>query len=225
MACRCRIHPCDLRASSSRLRASDTLMSRYIADSRPQVLVFAGSTRADSLNKKLARAAAEALERTGVAVTQADLRDYPMPLYEGDLEAASGLPAHAKAFKELLRSDDAFVIASPEYNGSFPALVKNVIDWASRPEPGEKSLAVFRGKTAALVSASPGPGGGVRGLRHLRELLEMIGVTVVATQITVPRAGDAFDSAGRLVRAHDIDAVAKVASDLAVVLAGQAAVA
>jgi chromate reductase len=212
-------------ASSGDLNASDTLMSRYLIDDRPRVLVFAGSTRADSFNRKLARATAEALVRTGVEVTVADLRDYPMPLYDGDREAAGGIPPLAKAFKELLRSHDAFAIASPEYNGSFPALVKNVIDWASRPEPGEKSLAVFRGKTAALVSASPGPGGGVRGLRHLRELLEMIGVTVIATQVTVPRAGDAFDSDGRLVRQADFDAIAKVPSDLSAAVTGQASAA
>ena len=200
-------------------------MSRYIDNGRPRVLVFAGSTRTDSLNKKLARATAEALERTGVEVTFADLRDYPMPIYDGDLEAAEGLPPRAKAFKELLRSHDAFVIASPEYNGSFPALVKNVIDWASRPEPGEKSLAVFRGKTAALVSASPGPGGGQRGLRHLRELLEMIGVTVIAAQVTVPRAGEALDADGRLVRPGDIDAIGRIASDLAVAAQGRPATA
>jgi NAD(P)H-dependent FMN reductase len=158
-------------------------------------------------------------------VTFADLRDYPMPLYDGDQEASEGIPPIAKAFKELLRSHDAFVIASPEYNGSFPALVKNVIDWASRPEPGEKSLEVFRGKTAALVSASPGPGGGVRGLRHLRELLDMIGVNVIPTQVTVSRAGEAFDAEGRLVRPGDVDAIDRLASDLAAAAVGQSAAA
>jgi len=125
-----------------------------------RVLVFAGSIRADSYHRKLAQAAAAGLRSAGVETTFADLKDYPMPLYDGDVEAAQGLPERAKAFKELLQSHDAFAIASPEYNGSFPALVKNVIDWASRPEPGEKPLAAFRGKTAAILSASPGPGGG-----------------------------------------------------------------
>jgi chromate reductase, NAD(P)H dehydrogenase (quinone) len=189
-------------------------MSRYPANGRPRILVFAGSTRTDSFNKKLARATAEALQRTGVEATLVDLRDYPMPIYDGDLETAEGIPPRAKAFKELLRSHDAFAIASPEYNGSFPALVKNVIDWASRPEPGEKPLDAFRGKTAALVSASPGGGGGQRALRHLRELLETIGVTVIATQVTIPRASEAFDSDGRLVRSADVEAVNRLASDV-----------
>ena len=186
-------------------------MSRYLADDRPRILVFAGSTRTDSHNRKLARTTAEALEQTGVKVTLA--------------EAAGGLPARAKAFKELLRAHDAFVIATPEYNGSFPALVKNVIDWASRPEPGEKHLEVFRGKIAALVSTSPGPGGGQRVLRHLRELLEMIGVTVISAKAAIPKAGGAFDAEGRLVQQADIDAVARVASDLAVTLEVQPAAA
>src|SRR5205823_13281178 len=108
-------------ASWKDLTASDTLMSRYL-DDRPRILVFAGSTRTDSHNRKLARTTAEALEQTGVKVTLADLRDYPMPFYNGDEEAAGGLPPRAKAFKELLRAHDAFVIATPEYNRSFPAL-------------------------------------------------------------------------------------------------------
>ncbi len=112
----------------------------------------------------------------------------------------------------------------PIYDG-FPALVKNVIDWASRPEPGEKHLEAFRGKTAALLSASPGPGGGQRGLRHLRELLQMIGVTVLGSQVTVPRAIDAFDAEGRLLRPADIDAVARLVEDVGQAVTSSAAAA
>jgi NAD(P)H-dependent FMN reductase len=130
-----------------------------------------------------------------------------MPLYDGDLEAAQGMPPGAKAFKELVRGQAGLVIASPEYNGSFSALLKNTIDWISRPEAGEGPLAVLRGKTAALLSASPGPGGGQRGLRHLRELLERIGVQVAPSQVTVARAMEAFDGEGRLVRREDGEAV------------------
>src|SRR5438270_7211457 len=148
-------------------------MSRLNGDHmKPKILSFAGSTRQDSLHRRLALEAAHALQAAGAEVTFADLRDYQMPLYDGDLESAQGLPAAAKAFKELLRQHDGLVIASPEYNGSFTALLKNAIDWSSRPEAGEPPLAAFRGKQAAILSASPGPGGGSRGLRHLRELLE-----------------------------------------------------
>jgi NAD(P)H-dependent FMN reductase len=180
-----------------------------------KALVFAGSTRSGSLHRKLAAAAAAELEHRGFDVTLADLRDYPMPLYDGDLETASGIPESARAFRKLLENHDLFVIASPEYNGSFPALIKNVVDWTTRPAPGERPASAFRGKTAALLSASPGPGGGRRGLRHLRELLEMIGVEVAPADVAIPRAHEAFDAEGRLVRPADAQAVAAMAEELA----------
>lgn len=185
---------------------------------KTQVLVFAGSTRAGSFNRRLARAALTALESAGIGTTYVDLRDYPMPLYDGDLEAAHGLPEAAKAFKRLLFDHDGFVVASPEYNGSFSALLKNTIDWVSRPEPGEKHLAAFRGKLAAILSTSPGPGGGLRGLRHLRELLEMIGVNVLPDQLAIPHAAGAFDAAGHLVRPADVQALHRLAEELALLL-------
>ena len=180
----------------------------------PKILVFAGSTRTGSLHRKLAALAADELRRAGVDVTLADLREYPMPLYDGDAEAAQGVPENVRRFKELVRSHDALVIASPEYNGSFSALVKNTIDWISRPAAGEPPLAVFRGKPAALLSASPGPGAGKRGLRHLRELLEMIGMKVVPAQVAVARASEAFDEAGNLIRPEDQEAVRSLVEEL-----------
>jgi len=180
----------------------------------PQVLVFAGSTRTGSFNRKLAQLVAGELRNAGMAMTLADLRDYPMPLYDGDTEAAQGLPDAARRFKELVREHDALAIASPEYNGSFSALVKNTIDWISRPAPGEPPLAVLRGKVAALASASPGPGAGKRGLRHLRELLEMIGMKVVPAQVAVARASQAFDESGNLVRPEDQAAVRQLVEEL-----------
>jgi chromate reductase, NAD(P)H dehydrogenase (quinone) len=178
-----------------------------------RALVFAGSTRTDSLNRKLARAAAEELKRRGLDVTFADLKDYPMPLYEGDLETASGIPENARAFRKLLELNELFVIASPEYNGSFPALLKNVVDWTSRPGPGERPAAAYRGKQAILLATSPGPGGGRRGLKHLRELLEMIGVTVVA-EVPVAKGFESFDAEGRLARLEDVAALRAVADGL-----------
>src|SRR5579872_756529 len=180
-----------------------------------KVLVFAGSTRADSLNKKLARAAVEALRDAGIETTLADLSDYPMPLYDGDVEAAQGMPANAQAFKELVRRHNAVAIASPEYNGSFPAVVKNTIDWISRPLAGEPRLAAFAGKKAMLLSASPGPGGGKRGMRHLRELLEMIGVSVTPAQVSLSKAGEAFGATGELLRAEDREQLRNAAAELA----------
>jgi chromate reductase, NAD(P)H dehydrogenase (quinone) len=182
---------------------------------RPKILVLAGSQRQDSVNRKLARQTVEMLRGAGVDATLADLRDFPMPIYDGDLEAGEGLPPAAKALKELARRHDGFAIASPEYNGSFPALLKNVLDWISRPEPGERTLEVFRGKVAAILSASPGPGGGKRGLRHLRELLEMMNVSVVPRELAIARSAGAFDAAGRLTRAEDLLGLRELAAALA----------
>ncbi len=183
-----------------------------------RALVIAASTRTDSLNKRLAQFAASALEQQGVEVTLADLRDFPMPLYDGDLEAAEGLPPAAHDLKSLVRQHDALVIASPEYNGSFPAVLKNTLDWLSRPESGERPGAAFRGKTAWIMSASPGAGGGRRGLRHLRDVLQNLGMSVHTVEISVPRAHDAFDQQGRLldpVLAQQLTEVARDLSQLA----------
>jgi chromate reductase len=185
------------------------------ATHHPKILVLAGSARLDSIHRRLARQTVEALRDAGVEATLADLRDFPMPIYDGDLEAGQGLPTAAKALKELARRHDGFAIASPEYNGSFPALLKNALDWISRPEPGERPLEVFRGKVTAILSASPGPGGGQRVLRHLRELLEMMSVTVIPEQLSVARANAAFDAAGRLVREEDLAGLQNLATALA----------
>src|ERR1051326_1001008 len=133
----------------------------------PKILVLAGSTRLASTNRLLARDAAEALRNAGMDAIFADLRDYAMPLYDGDLEAETGLPPAARTLKDLARESDGFAVASPEYNGSHSAVLKNASDWISRPEPGEGPVAVFRGKPAAILAASPGAGGGRRVLKQL----------------------------------------------------------
>jgi len=179
-----------------------------------RVLVLVGSTRQGSTNRLLARNAAESMRNAGLEAVLADLRDYPMPLYDGDLEAASGLPPAAKTLKDLARESDAFAVASPEYNGSYSAVLKNAIDWISRPEPGDGPLQVFRGKPAAILSASPGPGGGRRVLKHLRELLEGMRMTVVPHQVSIGHSGEAFDAAGRLVRPADIESLRVLTADL-----------
>jgi NAD(P)H-dependent FMN reductase len=179
-----------------------------------KILVFAGSTRTGSFNRKLVRAATESLENAGLEVTLAELGEYPMPIYDGDLETAQGLPEGARKFKDLLATHDGFLLASPEYNGFFPAVVKNLIDWVSRPQRGEKPGAALRGKVAALASASPAPSGGVRGLRSLRELLGNLAVTVIPEQVTIPKAFEAFDAEGRLARREDKEALDRLAADL-----------
>ncbi|MBN8549101.1 MAG: NAD(P)H-dependent oxidoreductase, partial [Deltaproteobacteria bacterium] len=133
-----------------------------------KILAFSGALRAESFNHKLLLVAVQGAKDAGADVTVISLRDYPMPLYDQEIEDATGIPEHAKRFKELMKSHHGFLIASPEYNSSVTAVLKNSLDWASRMEDGEKELAAFSGKVAGLISASPGSLGGLRGLAHLR---------------------------------------------------------
>jgi NAD(P)H-dependent FMN reductase len=161
-----------------------------------KIFALAGSTRKDSFNKKLLDVAANAARAAGAEVTVVHLDDYQMPLYDGDLEADSGLPERAAALKQMMAESHAFLIASPEYNASMSAVLKNAIDWASRPGAVEGS--VFQGKPAALLSASPGALGGLRGLNHLRDILGNLGVLVLAQQQALPKAHEAFAEDGTL---------------------------
>jgi chromate reductase, NAD(P)H dehydrogenase (quinone) len=164
-----------------------------------KIVALAGSTRSGSFNKKLIALAADAARAEGADVTVVDLRDLALPLFDEDLEAASGLPAGAKKFKTLLRESDGFIIASPEYNSSITPVLKNAVDWASRAESeGEPPLAAYRGKVAALCSASPGALGGIRGLVTLRSILGNIGVVVLPDQVCISAAHEAFDDSGKL---------------------------
>lgn len=163
-----------------------------------RILVFAGSTREASFNKRLARLAARRLDTLGAKATFIDLRDYPLPIYEGDLEAEHGLPENTLALRKLLAEHRGLLIASPEYNGFITPLIKNTIDWISRPHEGESGLKLFEGRVAALLSASPGALGGIRSLALMRQLLSNIGVTVLPNQLAVAKAGDAFDNHGTL---------------------------
>ncbi|WP_211198083.1 NADPH-dependent FMN reductase [Permianibacter fluminis] len=164
-----------------------------------KVLVFAGSARRDSLNKKLARLAAEAARKAGAEVTYIDLNDYPMPVYHGDDEAASGIPDNGKKLKALFKSHQALIIASPENNSSVSSLLKNTIDWLSRPDGSESGMVPFKDKTALLMGASPGPFGGVRGLNHLRDIVSRLGVLTWPDMMTVTNADTAFDDSGAFV--------------------------
>jgi NAD(P)H-dependent FMN reductase len=176
----------------------------------PRILAFAGSTREESFNKKLIRIAAAAAQATLI-----DLRDFPMPLYDGDLESKEGLPPHAKRFKQVLLVHEGLLIASPEYNSSISGVLKNAIDWASRAEPGEAPLAAFAGKVAALLSASPGALGGLRGLVQLRSILGNIKVLVLPDQVAISKANEAFTPEGALKDAKQQASVEKLARSLA----------
>ncbi len=165
-----------------------------------RLLFIAGSTRQQSFNAKLARLGATIAEANGVAATFADLGDYPMPLYNGDLEAAEGPPDNARKLKALMALHTGVFIASPEYNASITPVLKNTLDWISRVKDGEHSdIDVFRTRMFAIGAASPGGTGGIRGLNILRLTLELgFGALVLPDQVMVPRASSAFDENGHL---------------------------
>jgi len=164
-----------------------------------KILFLAGSARKQSINKKLALLAAKMAEVSGAEVTVVDLKDYEMPLYNGDMEKEQGIPDNVKRLKQVFIEHDGFFIASPEYNSSYSALLKNTIDWMSRPhKENEAPLVAYKGKVAALGAISPGALGGLRGLVPLRMLLGNIGVMVIPSQIAIGAGFKAFDSEGKL---------------------------
>ncbi len=165
-----------------------------------RLLFFAGSSRTASHNKKLAHLGAKIADANGIPSTFADLGDYPMPMYNGDLEAAEGPPENARKFKALMQAHSGIFIASPEYNASITPLLKNALDWISHTrDEGEAPMQVFTTRVFALGSASPGGMGGLRSLITVRTVLELgLGALVLPDQFAVPRAAEAFDDQGHL---------------------------
>jgi chromate reductase, NAD(P)H dehydrogenase (quinone) len=159
----------------------------------PRILAFSGSARRESLNKKLLAAVVEAARGAGAEVTVIDFNELPLPIYHGDLEDAEGMPANAQKLVESILQHDALLIASPEYNSQMTPLLKNAIDWCTRADENP-----FKGKVAAVVSASPGMFGGVRSMTLVRQLLTHLGCHVVPTQCVLPHADKAFDEHGAL---------------------------
>jgi NAD(P)H-dependent FMN reductase len=185
--------------------------------SEPRLLFFAGSVRKNSHNKRLARLAAQIAEANNISSTFIDLADYPMPLYDGDLEAASGQPENAHKLKSLMQAHTGIFIVSPEYNAAFTPLLKNTLDWVSHVrDEGEAPLEVYRTRVFALAAASPGGTGGLRGLSLLRLVLETgIGALVLPDQFLLPRAVDAFDEHGHLKNKDQQEQLKKVIQKLA----------
>jgi len=179
-----------------------------------RILAFAGSTRTDSWNKKVIRIGVDAAHQAGALVTLIDLRDYALPLYDGDLEAKEGLPENAKKLKALFLGHQGLLISSPEYNSSISGVLKNAIDWVSRSAPGEAALACYAGKVAGLMAASPGALGGLRALVHLRAILGNIKVLVVPEQFALVRAHEAFNPDGSLKDPKHLASVEGVARAL-----------
>lgn len=163
-----------------------------------RVLAFAGSTRVESANKKLVVEAANMAASLGGHITFIDLKDYPLPFYDADLEEREGMPENAKRLRQLFLQSDLILIASPDYNHSVSGILKNTLDWISRNEKAERSREAYQDKIIAIMSASPGKGGGAKGLNHLRDILLDQRAIIMTQQVCIPDAYQAFDEMGKL---------------------------
>lgn len=173
-----------------------------------KILVIPGSLRTGSINVRLAAAAVDAFAQADVDVVRLSLGDYPLPIYDGDLESTSGVPDRAVALKRMIGAHDGVLIVTPEYNSSLPPLLKNAIDWVTRvKDPHETQGEVFRGRPFALASASGGKLGGSRCLAALRLILSGCRATVIPNQLALSFAADAYDESDRLKHPADSDAL------------------
>lgn len=179
----------------------------------PKLLVFAGSTRQASFNRKLAHAAADLARAAGAEVTLIELADFDIPIYNADLEA-KGTPPDVIKLKQIMFEHPAWIICSPEYNGSYTALLKNTIDWASSPvkaDPAwQNGLKAFAGKVVGVLSASPGALGGLRSQGHLVPLLLNLQCWVAPKAFALGKAGEAFDAEGKLANEFHVKQVQAV---------------
>lgn len=183
-----------------------------------KVLAFAGSLRKDSWNKKLVAVGAQALQDAGVEVTLIDLAEYPAPLFDEDLEAASGMPESMGTFRSLVQAHDGYLISTPEYNGAVPSALVNAFHWMSRPIPGVGPHGAYFGKPVALMATSPGKLGGIRVLPRLRDMLGDLGIAAVSGVVSIPMAHEAFNAEGKLVAANQNEQVQAMAKRLAFAL-------
>lgn len=166
---------------------------------KPKILAFAGSLRNESTNKKTLAISVRGAAAAGADVELIDLKNFPLPIYDGDIESDTGLPENAVKLQHSMLAADGFLIASPEYNSSVSGALKNMIDWTSRPSGEHKAGACYLNKAAVLMSASPGMLGGLRGLFDIRKILSTMGVIVLPSQIAVGQSHSAFDENGELV--------------------------
>jgi NAD(P)H-dependent FMN reductase len=180
-----------------------------------KILVIPGSLRTGSLNAKLAAAAVDELVRAEASVTRLSLGDFPLPIYDGDLESKSGVPKHAVNLKRMIGSHDGVLLVTPEYNSSLPALLKNAIDWVSRVQDVHETKGqVFRERPFAIAAASAGRLGGTRCLAALRLILSACRATVIPNQLALSFADQAYDEMDRLTHPADIEALKAMARQL-----------
>jgi NAD(P)H-dependent FMN reductase len=165
-----------------------------------QTLTFSGSLRQGSFNSKLVKFSATKIESMGIQNLTLEINAFPMPLFNEDDETENSAPESASLLREHFAESDLLLIASPEYNGSLTAVLKNTIDWLSRPSASKdnQTLSAFDGKVVLLLSASPGGLGGMRGLAHLRDILSNLGAIVLPGSVSISAAHNAFDEKGAL---------------------------
>jgi chromate reductase, NAD(P)H dehydrogenase (quinone) len=183
--------------------------------SAPRILVIPGSLRTGSHNAKLAAVAAHAFAQAGVDVTRISLEDFPLPIYDGDVQAKSGVPVNAVNLKRMIGTHHGVLIVTPEYNASIPPLLKNAIDWVSRvQDPHETRGEVFRNRAFALAGASQSRLGGARALMALRIILTACHANVIASQLALAFADQAYDDMERLKNQADIDGLNELVRQL-----------
>jgi len=181
----------------------------------PTILIIPGSMRTGSHNVRLAAAAAYEFAQADVQVTRISLADFPLPIYDADLQAKSGIPKHAINLKRMIGAHQGVLIVTPEYNASVPALVKNMIDWVSRvQDPHESRGQVFRERAFAIASASESRLGGARALAALRLILSACHAMVIPNQLALSFAGQAYDDMDRLKLSADVETLAALVRQL-----------
>jgi NAD(P)H-dependent FMN reductase len=172
-----------------------------------KILVIPGSLRTGSLNAKLAATMAFELAQAGAEVTRISLGDFPLPIYDGDLQAKSGVPKQAVNLKRMMSAHHGVLIVTPEYNSSVPALLKNAIDWVTRVQDLHETRGqVFRERAFAIAAASESRLGGTRALAALRLILSACQATVIPNQLALSFAGEAYDDMDRLRHPADLEA-------------------
>ena len=180
-----------------------------------KILVIPGSPRTGSLNARLAAVAAYKLAQLGAEVSRISLADFPLPIYDGDLQTKSGVPKNAVNLKRMMSAHHGVLIVAPEYNSSVPPLVKNTIDWVSRVQDAQEARGeVFRGRAFAIAAASEGRLGGTRSLAALRLILTACQATVIPNQLALSFASSAYDDMERLKHPADIEAMGAMARQL-----------
>jgi chromate reductase len=180
-----------------------------------KILVIPGSLRTGSHNARLAAAAAHELAQAGAEVTRISLGDFPLPIYDGDLQAKSGAPKHAVNLKRMIGAHHGVLIVTPEYNSSVPALVKNTIDWVTRVQDAHETRGqVFRDRAFAIAAASENRLGGTRALAALRLILVACHATVIPSQLALSFAGEAYDDRDQLKNPADVEALKALARQL-----------